>query len=158
MPGEVDDLDPRGANGDPVTVLDQLVDRQWQVAGIEGVRERRSLGDADDRLERRPVVLVVMGGDDPGEVASTAVDLPQQGGRVGSRVDEDGFSGTGAAQQVGVVAVTTDQDLGDRQAGDLALLDRAGRSDLAGVVHAGSARSRARKETVRCPRYARSRV
>src|SRR5664280_2021240 len=119
------------ADGDVVTVGDQLGSRHREGLGVGRMRRHRRPGGGDHRCQRLPMVGVLVRLDHPDQTAVT--NLSQQPLGLGGRVDEQRLAGRGIPQQIAVVVVRADRHLGDPQPGQLADIGGAAHLNLSGV-------------------------
>src|SRR3569833_2973575 len=139
VPAQVDDGQRAAADLDRAAVLDRLGDRQRQCLGVVRVGDQARVSGVDHGGEAVPVVLVAVRRDDARE--RTGADEPEQPVRLGRGADQDLFAGGRTAEQIGVVVVGADGQLGDRQSGEFSYVGAAADLDVACVAHVSSNRS-----------------
>jgi NADPH:quinone reductase len=130
---QVDDGQLGIADRDRVAVPDQVGDGHRQRARVRGMGGRPCPGCLLNGLQRRPVVPVLVRGDDPGQRG--AADQPQQRVGVVRGVDQQQFPGARGPQQIGIVVDGPDRNLGDGEARKLPGVGRPADADLARVSH-----------------------
>ena len=114
---QVDHRQRRVAERDRVSLVDQFVRCHRDARRVRRVRHGHGAGRRAHLFERLPVVGMLVRGHDP--LDRHVADHLEQPLGLGGRVDEQPLASAGAAQQIGVVLVRPDGDLGHRHAIDL---------------------------------------
>ena len=131
MPLEVDGRKSKVTDGDHVTFMDPILDRDIDRVGVGLVRVDRRTGSFGDGRERSPMVVVTVGGDDRREAVGT--DEIKQSLGLCRRVDQHLGTGVGAAEQIGVVVHLANGELADGQVRQFADLGGTAYADVSGV-------------------------
>ena len=119
------------ANGDEIPI--GYRDVGWHLDGwrIENTRVAGGASLFDDLRQGLPVIGVTMSGHD--RIETIRSNEGEQAIRIGCRVDEHLGSGLPASQQVGIVVMGPDRDLGEHERWQLADVRRSADPYLAGI-------------------------